>query len=310
MKIKHSPLEILPVRPFHFVHTVRSHGWVNLSPNSWDAETNTVHRTQRLSNGKMALLAIHEGGTPKRPQISIDVSHTKPLSQADQNEIVTVVNRMFRADVDLSDFYALCQKRGKQWHPITQGLGRLFRSPTVFEDIVKTMATVNMQWGGTRAMMQRLVDTLGEPFPGDNTKKAFPTPEAIADSSLEFFQKEIRMGFRNQYVITLAQRIVNQEINVEAFKHSDMTTSELKKELKKIKGIGDYAAANVLMLLGRYDEITIDSVCRDFFSKKYCKGEPSSDQDILKKYAKWGEWKFLAFWFEIWTWYHNQPRKP
>jgi 3-methyladenine DNA glycosylase/8-oxoguanine DNA glycosylase len=287
---------------------VQSHGWFQLAPNSWNEETQTFHRTQRLFNGKIVLLDISESGSTKSPKISIKVHHARTLTNTDQHEIINTVTRMFRTDVDLSPFYTLCQKRGKQWQPVTQGLGRLLRSPSVFEDTIKTIATVNMQWGGTKAMIKRLVDTLGEPFPGDESQKAFPTPTAIAQSTPDFFQEEIKMGFRNKFVLELAQRIDNNELDIEAFANTDIPTDQLKKELKKIKGLGDYAAANMLMLLGRYDELTIDTVCRDFFSKKYNKGEKVTDADILKKYKTWEEWKFLAYWFDLWTWY--QKNKP
>lgn len=305
MKINQSKLSIKPVQPFHFIYTVQSHGWFQLAPNKWDDETKTLHRTQRLSNGNVVLLDITDSGSPKRPKISVTVHHPRKLTESDQQEIINIVTYMFRTNVDLTPFYTICKKRGKQWHPVTQGMGRLLRSPSVFEDIVKTIATVNMQWGGTKAMINRLVDTLGEPFPGDETKKAFPTPSAIANVSSEFFQEEIKMGFRNRYVLELAQRIENNEIDVESFANSDLPTDQLQKEIKNIKGIGDYAAANILMLLGRYDELTIDTVCRDFFSKKYNKGVKVTDADILKKYKSWGEWKFLAYWFDLWTWYQK-----
>lgn len=309
MKINQTQLTIKPILPFHFIYTVQSHGWFQLAPFSWDEETKMLHRTHRLSNGNVVLLDIAESGSTKRPTILVTVHHPRKLTITDQHEIRSDVTRMLRTDVDLSPFYAFCLKRGKQWHPITNGLGRLLRSPSVFEDIIKTIATVNMQWGGTKGMSKRLVDTLGEPFPGDESKKAFPTPKAIAQSSPEFFQQEIKMGFRNTFVFELAQRIENKEINVESFATSDKPTGQLKKELKNIKGIGDYAAANMLMLLGRYDELTIDSVCRDFFSKKYNKGEKCSDGDILKKYQRWNEWKFLAYWYDLWTWYEKNKVK-
>lgn len=309
MKINHTQIIIKPKLPFHFEYTACSHGWVDLAPNRWDAETKHVHRTQLLSNGKVVFLEISESGTSKRPNINIDVSHQRTLSLKEKNEITNIVTRMFRTDVDLSAFYAICKKKGKRWHPVTNGMGRLLRSPSVFEDIVKTIATVNMQWGGTKAMIARLVDELGEPFPGDPTQKAFPTPQSVAKSTEIFFQKKIKMGFRNPFVITLAQRITNNDLNVEDFLNSKLSTIDLKKSLKKIKGVGDYASANLLMLLDRYDELTIDTVCRDFMKKKYFKEEIPSDEEIIKKYEKWKEWKFLAYWFDLWLWYEQNKKK-
>ena len=44
------------------------------------------------------------------------------------------------------------------------GIGRLLRSPTVFEDLVKVICTTNVQWGGTKRMVRELVDAFGLPF--------------------------------------------------------------------------------------------------------------------------------------------------
>ena len=40
--------------------------------------------------------------------------------------------------------------------------GRVLRSPTVFEDVVKTICTVNIQWGGTVSMVKRLAGVYGQ----------------------------------------------------------------------------------------------------------------------------------------------------
>jgi 3-methyladenine DNA glycosylase/8-oxoguanine DNA glycosylase len=69
--------------------------------------------------------------------------------------------------------------------------------------------------------------------------------------------------------------------------------------LKGIKGIGDYAAASMLMLLGRYDEIPVDTIFRDFMSGHYFTGAPFDQSQALEVYAQWGRWKALAYWFEM-----------
>ena len=69
---------------------------------------------------------------------------------------------MFRLDEDLRRFYTLCRKRGAPWTQVTRGLGRLLRSPNLFEDIVKTICTTNIQWSGTRRIVAGLVNEFGE----------------------------------------------------------------------------------------------------------------------------------------------------
>src|SRR5262249_11158505 len=145
--------------------------------------------------------------------------------------------------------------------------GRLMRSPTVFEDLVKTMCTTNCSWALTKKMLVNMVDLLGEP--SADGRKAFPTAAAMAAQSEKFYRDEIRAGYRSPYFIELAASVASGKLDPENWLHSDLPTSELKKELKKVKGVGDYAADNLLKLLGRYDGgLALDSWIRSKFYQK------------------------------------------
>jgi hypothetical protein len=64
--------------------------------------------------------------------------------------------------------------------------------------------------------------------------------------------------------------------------------------------VGPYAAATMLMLLGRYDHLAIDSVYRAFVAKRYFAGRRPSDREAEAIYAGWGSWKYLGYWFDLW----------
>lgn len=303
--------------PFDFARTACSHGWVMLAPNAWDAERRAVERVHRLATGKVVLLEIGEGGRSAAaepgltgdepgaeaplPAISVTVHHDGRLSKTDRTDVARSVSHMFRLDEDLSHFYALCAERGREWRGVTEGLGRLLRSPTAFEDVVKTILTTNVQWGGTARMARELVQAFGEPWPGDAGRRAFPVPEAIAEASPEAFAGAVGFGYRAPYVHELARRVASGDLDLEALAASDLPTPALERELRAIKGVGPYAAATLLMLLGRYDGLAVDSVFRDFVGRKYFGGERPPDAELRAIYEPWGRWKFLAYWFDLWT---------
>ena len=89
------------------------------------------------------------------------------------------------------------------------------------------------------------------------------------------------------------------ELDVEAWLHSDLLTPELKKQLKSVKGVGDYAAENLLKLLGRYDGLALDSWLRGGFYKTHNNGRACKDKKIERHYSKFGEWKGLAIWCDM-----------
>lgn len=294
-------LQLTPAPPFDFRGTAHSHGWVVLAPNEWDPDAGILRRVERLCSGKVVSLRIQGEGTLRKTIIDIEVEHPGRLSRLDCQEIERSVSRMFRLDENLRRFYTLCRKRGAPWTEATRGLGRLLRSPGLFEDIVKTICTTNIQWGGTKRMVAGLVAEFGENHPSFTGWKAFPTTEAIAAVGRNEFISRVRMGYRAPYVHELATRIENRELDLEALQDAGLPTAAVKKRLLAIKGIGPYAAASLLMLLGRYDDLPVDSVCRDFVGKKYFPGRKPGDEQIRGVYADWAEWKYLAYWFDLWT---------
>ena len=67
---------------------------------------------------------------------------------------------MLRLDADLSGFYeAAREDPDLAW--VCSGAGRMLRSPTVFEDVVKTICTTNCAWSATVRMTSALVAELG-----------------------------------------------------------------------------------------------------------------------------------------------------
>ena len=74
----------------------------------------------------------------------------------------------------------------------------------------------------------------------------------------------------------------------------------LRRALLGIKGVGPYAAATLLMLLGRYDALGYDTILRDFVSDRYFAGERLPERELLAVYDDWWRWRYLAYWFEMW----------
>jgi 3-methyladenine DNA glycosylase/8-oxoguanine DNA glycosylase len=285
--------------PFDFEGTAYSHGWVVLAPNRWDEDAATMERIHRLPSGRVVRVELSAADTDPGGVASV-AEHGGRLAAEERRQLQADVAHMFRLDEDLERFYARCRERGGPWSRVCSGLGRLLRSPTLFEDVVKTICTTNVQWGGTKRMVEGLVDAFGDPWPDDPERRAFPTPEAVASASLADFEARTALGYRAPYVHELARRVAAGELDLEVFRRSELPSPELRRELLAIKGVGPYAAATLLMLLGRYDEVAVDSVFREFVATKYFGGERPSDAEALAVYEAWGEWKYLAYWFDLW----------
>src|SRR5436189_1449294 len=105
---------------------------------------------------------------------------------------------MFRLDENLARFYdAVSTDPEFEWIA-AEGAGRLLRSPTVFEDLVKMICTTNCSWALTEKMVSGLVKSLGRE--ANDGRKSFPTPEAMARQRLKVFTDKVRAGYRAPYL--------------------------------------------------------------------------------------------------------------
>ncbi|MDQ3181380.1 MAG: Fe-S cluster assembly protein HesB, partial [Acidobacteriota bacterium] len=212
-----------------------------------------------------------------------------------EEKILRDVRHILRFDDDLSGFYKLTKKEFA-WIAQTNA-GRMLRSQTVFEDLVKTVCTTNCSWALTKNMTKNLVEKLGTPTKGG--KRAFPTATQMAGATTKFYKDEIRAGYRAPYFAELAENVASGKINPENWQNSDLPTKQLKREMKKVKGVGDYAAENLLKLVGRYDGLALDSYLRSQFYKKRNGETACDDKEIEKFYESFGTWRGLVMWCDM-----------
>jgi len=83
---------------------------------------------------------------------------------------------------------------------------------------------------------------------------------------------EVKAGYRSPYLIELTREIVDGELNIKSWLDNSRDSSWLKREIMKIKGVGDYSANNILKILGRYDFLALDSWLRRRFAQIRNKG--------------------------------------
>jgi 3-methyladenine DNA glycosylase/8-oxoguanine DNA glycosylase len=274
---------------FSFRHAVQGHGWYDLAPFQFDEAALSLSYVfrDRKSGRPVAGTITESKGT-----LTVSLN-----GDADAKGILRDVKHILRFDEPLGKFYEIsCDKPGIEWAARSKA-GRLLRSATVFEDLVKTLCTTNCSWSLTRKMVTNLTDLLGDEAPCG--ARAFPTAEAMADVPAEFYREEIRAGYRAPYLHELAESVADARLDPEAWLTSDLPSSELKKEIKRVKGIGDYAADNLLKLLGRYDGLALDSWLRAGYYKKHNNGRKCTDKRIERHYAKYGEWRGLAIWCDM-----------
>jgi 3-methyladenine DNA glycosylase/8-oxoguanine DNA glycosylase len=264
---------------FSFKQTIYSHGWCQLLPFQIDESAWNLSYVFGSESPISAVLSDENG----------DVKVKSTNSKSIENH----VRHILRMDENFAEFYDILKKEPRLSWIAEQNSGRLLRSQTVFEDLIKTICTTNCSWAMTKIMTSNLVQKLGK------SQQSFPTAESMANQPIEFYKDEIRAGYRAAYLKEIAENVASGKLNPELWLKTDLSTKDLKKEMKQVLGVGDYAAENLLKLVGRYDGLALDSWLRSQFYKNHNNGVKCDDKKIEKFYAKFGKWKGLVIWLDM-----------
>jgi N-glycosylase/DNA lyase len=121
----------------------------------------------------------------------------------------------------------------------------------------------------------------------------------MAQKPVKFFRDKIRAGYRAPYLRELAQRVASGALDVESWLANDLPTQDLIREIKSVKGAGNYAAENLLRLIGRYDGLALDSWTRAQFARVRNKGCAATDKKIARFYSRFDSWRGLVLWCDV-----------
>ena len=283
--------------PVDLRRTILSHGVADLPPMRVDEETPSLEATLPLPGRAPRTVHVAPGRTGFA---AVEVA-ARPPGVRERAALLEVVGHVLRLDEDLSPFYALAaQDPDLAW--VASGAGRMIRSATVFEEVVKTICTTNCAWSATERMVAALVRELGEPAPGAEPGspygRAFPTPDAMAAASDDFYRDVVRAGYRGPYLRKLAASILDGSVDLEELARvprAEVSDDEVAVRLLALPGVGPYAAAHVMMMLGRYSRLILDSWTRPKYAR-LTGGRAKKDAAIVRRFRRYGPYAGLAFW--------------
>ncbi len=275
--------------PVDLRRTLLSHGFVELPPMRLDEEVPALEVTLTVE-GKARTIEIGPGpGGHARVTV---LGRTPSARTAEQ--LKARARHVLALDEDLSAFYELAAEDPElSW--AADGAGRMIRAPSVFEDVVKTICTTNTAWSATRRMVTALVTNLGATAPGG--RHAFPTPEAMASADERFYKEVVRSGYRGPYFRAIATDVAEGRLDLEALLDPELPDEEVAARLLALPGVGPYATAQMLMLLGRYSRLILDSWSRPKYAQ--LNGRKASDRTIERRFRRYRQYAGLAFWLYV-----------
>jgi 3-methyladenine DNA glycosylase/8-oxoguanine DNA glycosylase len=301
-------LKIKPPADYLLSRDVCSYGYFLLAPNRWDVKRQVFSRAMSLASGS-ALIEVSQKGAAGNP---LTVSVSRVVSRPERAELEQQIHRMFRLD-ETDSHIAEFHKVDPRWK--TSGRGRVFRSPTLFEDVLKTVTSCNVQWPSTVHMNIRLCEVLGERVDSRCETVAvhtFPSSKKIASIRPQTLRARCRVGYRDQRIVDLARLFCTtpRHGGIDQTWLEDTATSDdaVHAFLVELPGIGPYAAANIMQLLGRYGRLPLDT--ESVRHGRTVLGLKGSSPRIMKRvkehFAPFGDHAFRSYWFELWTHYESK----
>lgn len=255
-------------RPFNLRMTVESHGWCQLAPWSWDGKC--LERKVRVgANGEWVRVQ-----QPSQDQLLIETSSSNTAT------VTQRVSRWLHLDWDPAEFLALCDGNDADIARfIRSGGGRFLRGDTFFEDLIKTVCTINTTWKQTKTMVASLV-ALGDGL--------FPEPTELKNIGPRRLAEECKLGFRARTVDTVTGQLLHDKaINLDGSAREGIVDYDY---LTSLKGIGPYAAAHTMMLLRDFQTLPVDSEV-----SAYLRARSLDPNDAQNTFQHWGQYRFLGY---------------
>ena len=109
--------------------------------------------------------------------------------------------------------------------------------------------------------------------------------------------QDAKLGFRARYISEFARRVVDGDLDLESWT-KEFDTDALRSTVLGVKGIGNYSANHLLMLLGHYDQIPCDSTVRTYLGISPSASAREVERRAAKRYGHWGRFTYLAYIFE------------
>ncbi len=296
-------LTIRPPADFDLPRDCCSYGYFLLAPNHWDVPGQSLTRVLTLAEGPATAVIDQPGLESDGPGAALRARFDRTLTRGEQGEARRQIGRMLRLDESaehLAEFHAL----DPRWR--ARGQGRLFRSPTLFEDVVKTVTSCNVAWPSTIRMNERLCVVAGRKAPAGG--HAFPTAAKLARTRAGTLRGRCSVGYRDQRLVNLAKLFHKGAIDEAWLESPGTPDDDAFRFLLTLPGIGPYAAGNIMQLLGRYSRLALDT--ESVRHGKAVLGYTGTDRAVLKQleahYEPFGEHRFRSYWFELWAFYESK----
>src|SRR6185295_14675841 len=121
----------------------------------------------------------------------------------------------------------------------------------------------------------------------------------MAEAPEAFYRDVARTGYRGPYLQAIARAVADRSLDLEELDgRSDLPDDEVAERLLALPGVGPYAAAHAMMLLGRYGRLILDSWTRPKYAG-LAQRKTVKDTTIERRFRRYKDFAGLAFWLYL-----------
>lgn len=178
----------------------------------------------------------------------------------------------FWSEYDVQDFYSKFNSDAYLSKAIRACRGlRIMRNLDISWGIIEALCTQNSSVKQIRKMESNLKKFYGNGYTFDLRK--------IINANEKELQQKCKVGYRAKYIINVAKKILNGELNTEEIKQKN--SKDARKLLLEINGIGPKVADIILLYsFGKPDVFPMDVWLRRTLIREYFGGKQTTDKKL------------------------------
>ncbi len=176
------------------------------------------------------------------------------------------------------------------------------RSEFLYEELVESIIGQQLSGKAADTIFKRFL-ALYKDKHLPTGRQEFPRPEELLKTDVEKLRSAGMSYSKASYIKNIAQAFKDKKLDAKKLKA--MSDEEVKKELTKIKGVGNWTAEMILIFtLKREDVFSLgDAGLRRAIKNLY---NIEKETDILKLAEKWKPKRSYACWY-LWRSLENRP---
>jgi DNA-3-methyladenine glycosylase II len=254
-----------------------------------------VYQRVIVIDGRLWVYALRGGGSAAEPLIRVRILGGR--AQAPQRGAVgEEVRRSLSLDIDLEPFYLWAGADPTLARVVARCYGlRPPLAPSLFEALVTAISAQQVNLTFATTTRSRLIKRFGPSVSVDGHRfYGFPTPERLAEASLQEL-RDMQFSWRKaEYIVNLARLVVTGELDLEVFPR--LSNDEIIERITRVKGLGRWTADWLLARgLGRGDVIAAgDLGVRKAVGKFYFNGYAPPIDEVRAFAARWGAFQSLV----------------